>query len=146
MKIILTENVDKLGNSGEIVEVKDGFARNYLLPRGLAEMATKSAVKAYNEQQKLAEKKEAATLVNAQKLADKLSKTSITATVTVGEDDKIFGSITNQNIADLLAEKGFEVDRHNITIPEAIKALGTYTVQVKLYKTVKADVKLWVIK
>lgn len=146
MKIILKENVEKLGTKGEIVEVKDGYGRNYLIPQGKAEFATEAAVRSYNEQLKMNEKKEQASFKKAEKLATKLSGQSITAVVSAGEDDKIFGSVTSQNVADLLKEKGYEIDRHDITLPEAIKSLGSYKVSVKVFKSVKAEVTLWVIK
>lgn len=146
MKLILTENVDKVGAQGEIVNVKAGFGRNYLIPRGLATIATPAAVQAIEEEAKIKAKKQEAAKKAAEKLAAKLSSVSITATVAAGEDDKIFGSVTAQNIADLLAEKGYEIDRHNIVIAEPIKALGVYNIPVKVFHDVKAEVKLWVIK
>ncbi len=146
MKVILKENVDKLGKKGEIVEVKDGFGRNYLIPQKLADFATKTSIKAYQEQLKVGEKKETAALKHAEGVAAKLKDLSLTVAVAAGDDDKLFGSVTNQNVADLLKEKGYEIDKHDISIDEPIKALGIYTVSVKVYKTVKAEVKLWVVK
>lgn len=146
MKLILTENVDKVGVKGEIVTVKAGYGRNYLLPRGLATAATRSAIQAIEEEAKTLAKKQESAKKAAEKMAAKLSTISITATVAAGEDDKIFGSVTAQNIADLLAEKGYEIDRHTIVISEPIKALGVYNIPIKVYHDVKAEIKLWVIK
>lgn len=146
MKLILKEDVEKLGNKGEIVEVKDGYGRNFLIPQKKADFATKAAIRAYNDQQKIAEKKEHAAMAKAEKLAKKLSGQSVTAVVAAGEDDKIFGSVTNQNVADLLKEKAYDIDKHDITLPENIKSLGSYKVSVKVFKSVKAEVTLWVIK
>ena len=102
MKILLLENIDKLGNKGEIVRVKDGFARNYLLPQKKASLATKSSIRVYEEQLKIHEKKEIGKKKTAEVLAKKINGVSVTTTVTAGEDDKIFGSVTTQNISDLL--------------------------------------------
>ena len=146
MKILLLENVDKVGKKGAIVNVKDGFARNYLFPKKLASIATKSTIRVYEEHLKIHEKKEIGKKKTADILAKKMNGVSITTTVTAGEDDKIFGSVTTQNISDLLKEKGFDVDKKNITISDPIKSLGVYNVIVKVYKDTKAEIKRWVIK
>lgn len=146
MKVILTETVDRLGEAGETVEVKDGYARNYLLPRRLALVASQSNMAVYNEvrrqknAQNLRAEKEAETLAKA------LEKASCTVPVAVGEGDRIFGSVTVQHIADLLKEQGFDVDRRTIQLDEPIRALGVYDVPIRLHQEVEATVKVWVVK
>jgi len=146
MKIILKQDISTLGKAGQVVQVKQGYARNYLIPRGLAAEATPGNQRAYEHEQKL----EAVRMVRgkneAEELAEKISKISITVAVQVGEDDKVFGSVTNQNIADLLRENGCEIDRKKIVLDDPIKALGVYEVPIKLHPEVSAAIKLWVVK
>ena len=146
MKIILTNDIDSLGKAGEIVDVKPGYARNFLIPSNNAIIATPSNLKAFQEEQKLSERREQKGKKEAQLLADKLDKVSLTATIQVGDEDKVFGSITSQNIADLLKENGFEIDKKKIVLDEPLKALGVYDVPVKLHHQVEAKVKVWVVR
>jgi large subunit ribosomal protein L9 len=146
MKIILKQDVDKLGSAGDIVEVKDGFARNYLVPTGQAIMATKSNLKSFEEKQKIEKVRQEKGKKEAQVLADKLSKVSITTAVQVGEEDKVFGSVTSQEIANQLRDQGYDIDKRKILIEEPIKALGVYDVPVKLHTDVEATVKVWVVR
>ena len=146
MKIILKENVEKLGDKNEIVDVKDGYARNYLFPKNLALKATKSNVNVIKELEKVKEKKEKSVTRTAQKLADKLKNISITVSTEAGEDEKIFGSVTTQQIAELLDEKGFKIDKHQIIIETPIKNLGVFNISIKIHKEITAEVKLWVVK
>lgn len=146
MKIILKKDISTLGNAGEIVDVKPGYARNYLVPKGLAVMATGANLKMYEQERKARERRVEEEKKEAQVLADKLNSVSLTASVQVGEEDKVFGAVTNQNIADLLSEKGFEIDRKKIVMEEPLKELGVYNVPVKLYQDVEASVKVWVVR
>ncbi|MDA3870722.1 MAG: 50S ribosomal protein L9 [Candidatus Marinimicrobia bacterium] len=146
MKIILKENVEKLGDKNEIVNVKDGYARNYLFPKNLALKATKSNVNVIKELEKVKEKKEKSVIRTAQKLADKLKNISITVSTEAGEDEKIFGSVTTQKIAELLDEKGLKIDKHQIIIETPIKNLGVFNIPIKIHKEITAEVKLWVVK
>jgi len=146
MKIILKENVEKLGDKNEIVDVKDGYARNYLFPKNLALKATKSNVNVIEELDRVKEKKEKSVIRTAQKLADKLKNISITVSTEAGEDEKIFGSVTTQQIAELLDEKGFKIDKHQIIIETPIKNLGVFNISIKIHKEITAEVKLWVVK
>lgn len=146
MKVILRKNFDQLGKVGDIVNVKDGYGRNYLIPRQIAYQATKGNILALEEEKKQILKKEAKELDAAQKLSAEIEKVSITIPVKVGEEDKIFGSVTNQMIADSLKEKGFDVDKRKIEITEPIKSLGIYSVAVKLHPSVTATVKTWVVR
>ncbi len=146
MKVILKQEIEKLGNPGDIVTVKDGYARNYLLPRGLAVPATPGNLRAIEEEKKLAELRASREKRAAEKLAEKLNSVSVTATVSVGEEDKIFGAVTSQTIAELLKEKGYDIDRRKIHLEEPIKALGIYDVPIKLHPEVEAKVKVWVVR
>lgn len=146
MKVILRKNFEQLGKVGEIVTVKDGYARNYLIPRQIAYHASKGNILALEEEKKQIVKKEAKELEAAQTLAAELEKVSITIPVKVGEEEKIFGSVTHQMIAEAIAEKGFELDKRKIELTEPIKALGIYTVSVKLHPSVSASIKTWVVR
>jgi large subunit ribosomal protein L9 len=146
MKVILRKNFDQLGKVGDVVNVKDGYGRNFLIPRQIAYQATKGNILALEEEKKQIHKKEAKDLEVAQKLAAEMEKVSITIPVKVGEEDKIFGTVTNQMIADSLKEKGFDVEKRKIEITEPIKSLGIYSVSIKLHPSVSATVKTWVVR
>lgn len=146
MKVILRRNFDQLGKVGDIVAVKDGYARNYLLPRQIAYQATRGNILALEEEKKQIIKKEAKELEAAQTLANEIEKVSITIPVKVGEEEKIFGTVTSQMIADSMKEKGFEIDKRKIELTEPIKALGIYSVTIKLHPSVSAVVKTWVVR
>jgi large subunit ribosomal protein L9 len=146
MKIILKKDVQNLGKASEIVDVKRGYARNYLIPTNLAIEATASNIKSYQEESKLDKIRTEKGKKAAVELAEKLSQVSLTAVVQVGEQDKVFGSVTAQNIADLLKESGFEIERKKIILDEPLKALGVFDVPVKLFPDVEAKVKVWVVR
>ncbi len=146
MKVILRKEHEKLGTIGDVVEVKDGYARNYLFPRNVAYPATKGAVSALEEEKKQAERRHSKELKANEKLAADLEKVSITLQMKVGEDEKLFGSVTSQMIADSLKEQGFTIDKRIIDLEEPIKALGIYTVNVKLHQSVTGKVKVWVVR
>lgn len=146
MKVILRDDIKDVGSCGEVVDVKGGFARNFLLPRNLAVAATAGNLKSIDEIKKQKGFRDNKRKKEAEKIKDKLEKLSITAEVQVGEEDKVFGSVTASNISVLLKQQNFEIDRRLIQLDEPIKALGVYTVPVKLEKEVIANVKLWVVK
>jgi large subunit ribosomal protein L9 len=146
MKVILKDDVESLGECGAVVEVKDGFGRNYLFPRNLAIPATKGNLRSIQEIKKQKEIKDLKKKRHQEKLKIQLEKISCTAEVMVGEEDRVFGSVTSQTIAELLKEKGFEIDRHKIMLESPIKALGVYTVPVKISGDVVASLKVWVVK
>lgn len=146
MKIILRENLDNLGEIGDVVDVKDGYARNFLIPRKLAYEASTKNMNQLEAQKKQLERKIEKEKIKAEKIRQELEKVSLTIQMKVGEDGKLFGSVTTQMIADALKEKGFDIDRKTITIPEPIKALGIYTVEIKLHKEVEAKVKVWTVR
>jgi large subunit ribosomal protein L9 len=146
MKIILKKDIEKLGNAGEIVETKRGYARNFLIPNGSAVEASSVNMKIYEQERHAIEQKRQQEIAEAQVFANKLNGVSITATVQVGEEDKVFGAVTSQNLADLLAEKGVELDRRKIVLDEPLKALGVFEVPVKLHAQVEAQIKVWVVR
>lgn len=143
MEIILKKDVEKLGYANDIVSVRPGYANNYLIPQGLATVATESAKKVLAENLKQRAHKDAKILADAQALAEKIQNLPLTFAVKA-EDEKIFGSVTNADIAAALQEKGVEVDKKTISI-EPVKKLGTYTAVVKLHKEVKAEVAVTVV-
>jgi large subunit ribosomal protein L9 len=146
MKVILIEDVQKLGSMGDVIQVKDGFARNYLFPKNLAKPATASNMKIIEE----IKKKNAQALVRekkeAEQLKERLSLMSCTLAVEAGEDDKLFGSVTSQDIAHAFEEEGISLDKRKIMLEEPIKRLGVYHVPVKLHPEVIGEVKVWVVK
>ena len=145
MQLILVKDVEELGNAGEIVDVKPGFARNYLLPQGIAYRATAANMrKLENERRKLEEAAER-TLLTASDLGGKLEGVSVNFKVRAGEEGKLFGSVTSVDIAESLAEQGIEVDRHLIQLHEPIKLLGVYKVPVHLHAAVKPEITVWVV-
>jgi len=146
MKVILREDNEKLGKIGDIVDVKRGYAINYLLPNGLALMANERNLNILQEEQKQKRLKQDKDLHDAEKLKFELEKVSCTASVQVGEEDKVFGSVTAQEIVNLLSEKGYEIDKKKVMLQEPIKALGIYDVPIKLHTNVEATIKLWVVK
>ncbi len=146
MKVILTETLDTLGEAGAIVDVKDGYARNFLLPRKLALVASKSNMSVYEEVNRQRDAQDSKAKREAEILAKTLEKASCTVPVAVGEGDRIFGSVTAQAIADLLVEQGFDIDRRTVVLEEPIRALGVYDVPIRLHAEVEAPVKVWVVK
>jgi len=145
MKVILTQEVDTLGSIGDIVNVRNGYARNYLLPRGLASVANESNKAALDHQKRVLDKRRAAVLATAKELGSQIEKTSVTVTKQVGEDEKIFGSVTTAEIEELLNAEGIKVSRKDITILEDIKKVGVYSAQVKLHSEVAPKFKVWVV-
>ncbi|MBC7319237.1 50S ribosomal protein L9 [bacterium] len=146
MEVILLKDVPGLGRSGDIKEVPEGYARNYLIPRGLAVKSTKGRVKDIELRKSAIETKEARERESAMKLAERLKGTSLTFKVKVGEENKLFGSITSIDIAEGLKKKGFNIDKHQIVLKEPIKYLGTYEVTVKLGFGVSAPINILVEK
>jgi large subunit ribosomal protein L9 len=148
VKVILRENVEKLGEAGEIVSVKSGFARNYLLPRELAYEATAASVRRLEQERERAEQRERRDYLEARRRASQLEEVSLTFHARAGEESKLFGSITSADIADRLKEQGldFEVDRKQIDLEDPIKSLGVHNVPVRLSADVRPEIKVWVIK
>jgi len=146
MKVILKEEVKNLGDLGEVVNVSDGFARNYLIPKGLAEFATPENIKMLDRESKIKKDKMEKLKKEAELFAEKLEEVSCTIVKKAGEDDKLFGSVTTQDVQESLKNEGIEIDKKKITIEEPIKSLGVYKVSVKIHPEVSASVKIWVVK
>jgi large subunit ribosomal protein L9 len=148
VKVILREDVQNLGDAGEIVSVKAGYARNYLLPQELAYEATESSVRRLEQERERAEQRARRDYLEARRQAAQLEELSLTFHARAGEESKLFGSITTADIADRLKEQGldFEVDRRQIDLDEPIKALGVHNVPVRLHPEVRPEIKVWVIK
>ena len=146
MKVILRKDFETLGKVGEIVNVKDGYARNYLIPKKIVYMALESNIRALEEEKKSLIIKVSQELTTAETLAVELEKVSVTIPVQVGEEEKIFGSVTTQMISDALKEKGFDIDKRKIEMGDQIKALGIYELNVKLHPSVSTNVKVWVVR
>ena len=144
MKLILREDVENLGKGGELVEVKPGYGRNYLLPRGLAVLANPRNVKELEHQKGVAQAKAAKLKASAQAVAKRLSETPVTLKRKVGEQDKLYGSVTALDVAEALAARGLEIDRRSIDLADPIKTVGDFEVPVKLHSEVvgKAKVKV----
>ena len=146
MKVILLKDIETLGSAGEVVEVKNGYGRNFLIPRNEALVATAANMAQFESRRKQQETLSERDRRAAEALAKKLEAESITAQVKVGEEDRLFGSVTAQNIAELLDEKGYEIDRRAIQLEDPIRELGVYSVEVRLHPEVVIAVKLWVVK
>jgi large subunit ribosomal protein L9 len=140
--------VEKLGEAGEVVSVKPGYARNYLLPQELAYEATDAAVRQLEQERERAEQRARREYLEARRRASQLESLQLTFHARAGEESKLFGSIGNADIADRLNEQDidFEVDRRSVELDEPIKALGVYNVAIKLHAEVRPEVKVWVIK
>jgi large subunit ribosomal protein L9 len=146
MQVILRDDMENLGKSGEVVNVKSGYARNFLLPRGLAVHATASDVARVEHEKRVIASRTARLAKETQAEADKLSQVSVSIARAVGEEDKLYGSVTTRDIAEALREKGVIVDSKKIHLDEPLKALGTVEVPVKLGRGVTANIKVSVVK
>ena len=146
MKVILREDVHNLGKSGELVTVKDGFGRNYLLPRQLAVLANDANVRRLEHEKGVINARQAKLKGAADEQAKKLGALSVKVTRKVGEQDKLYGSVTALDIAEALAAQGQKIDRRHIHLPEPLKALGSYDVEIRLHRDVNAKIKVEVAK
>ncbi len=145
MKVILRSDVENLGRLGDLVQVKPGFGRNYLLPQGFAMLATPANLKVFELERKKLQVKVEALRSTAAGLADKIGKTAVTIAMRVGENDKLYGSVTSALIADALVAEGVDVDRRRILLDAPIRALGDYTVRIRLHADVVAELPLHVV-
>jgi large subunit ribosomal protein L9 len=146
MKVILQEEVANLGATGDVVEVANGFGRNYLLPRHLAVLADERNTRRLDHQRRLASARQTKVLAAAKELAAKISGTAVSIKRQAGAEDKIFGSVTNQDVQEALAAQGVEVDRRNIVLADPIRNIGVFQVSVKVHRDVEASVKVYVIR
>lgn len=146
MDIILRTDVTHLGKAGEVVKVKDGYARNFLIPRGLAYHATEGAKHQYSQDAKRRATQGATAQTAAEDLAAKLGAVELTFTAKAGEGERLFGSVTAGDISARLAEKGFSVDKRDIELDEPLRTIGAFKVPVRLHPAVRAEVQVWVVK
>lgn len=142
MKVILTEDVKKLGSKGDVVDVADGYARNYLFPRGMAAEATKGKMKEIKEQEAKKERLESEKREEAKKLKSKIESEKFVLKVKAGEQGRLFGSVNTKDIAEAAAEKGYDIDKRKIELNDSIKNLGVHNVGVKLYDDITAELKI----
>jgi large subunit ribosomal protein L9 len=142
VKVILRDHVTNLGERGEIVNVARGYARNYLVPKGLAFEATSGNIRTIELQKKVWEAREVKVVEEAQEFAARLSAVELSVTKKAGESETLYGSVTNAEIAELLSAKGIEIDRRKIHLEEPIKSLGEFTIPVKIHPKVTAEIKL----
>ncbi len=146
MKLILKDDVKNLGQMGQIVDVSDGYARNFLLPKNLAVEANTKNVKEFEHHKSIILKKAAKVREEMKVLSDKLSSASVTIKANAGEDGKLFGSVTSMDIAEALKTEGFDIDKKKITIEEPIKRLGNYSVHVKIHPEVTSQLQVQVVQ
>ena len=145
MKVLLKKDIDLLGTAGEVKDVKDGYARNYLIPKGIATLATPSSLKSFEEDRRQQGRKILRETNDAKIIASRIESDSVTITVKTAEEGKIYGSVSPAMVHDALSEKGYNIDKRKIVMPEHIKSLGDYTVDIKLYTDVIAKLKVSVI-
>jgi large subunit ribosomal protein L9 len=145
MKVILRQDVDNLGQMGSIVNVKPGYARNYLIPRELAYHATPNALRIFELEKKQFEKIRAFEKADAEKISAQIADLQISIPMKVGEEGRLYGSVTSQMIAQELELRGYEIDKRQIIIEDAIKTLGVFDVKVRLHTDITANLKIWVI-
>ncbi len=146
MDVILKKDIEKLGKAGESVSVKEGYARNYLIPRGMVMKDTPNNKKLWENEVKSIERKETKEIKNSSELAKKLEDVSCTITVKVGENDKLFGSVTSADIAEALKAQNIEIDKKHMVLDEPIKELGVYTIDIKIHTGITGKIKVWVVK
>jgi large subunit ribosomal protein L9 len=146
MEVILLDEVPSLGQRGDTVRVKPGFARNYLFPRKLALPASESNQRVFKEEERVLAKRDEHAMSAAQSIAQKLADVSCTIPVQVGEEDRLYGSVTANDVAKVLKDQGFDVDKKQVLLDDPIKQLGVYTIEVKLHREIAAPIKVWVVK
>ena len=145
MKVILKEDVADLGSVGDVVNVKNGYARNYLIPKHLAVQASTKNLSQLEHQKKLIESHKSRVKKDADTMAEDIEKISCTIPMLVGEQDKLFGSVTSKDIEEALVQEGINISRKRIILEEPIRSLGVYTVEVRLHTNVTAKLKVWVV-
>lgn len=146
MNIVLKQDVENLGKKGDVIKVKDGFGRNFLIPQGLAVVATEGAIRDVNEMKRLVALKQQQNEAAAKELAERIETTTLTIAVKTGQEGRLHGTVTTQQVSAALADKDIIVDRKVISINGEINALGEYTATVSLSSKVKANLKIWVVK
>ncbi|MFH1846547.1 MAG: 50S ribosomal protein L9 [Candidatus Omnitrophota bacterium] len=146
MKVILLKDIKKLGNIGDEINVKDGYARNFLIPQRSAILSTNGALRIIEQKKREQARKERKIKEECEQLAAKLESTSCTISMEAGEEEKLFGSVTAEMIAESLNAEGLEIDKRKIVIEEPIKTLGVYNVKILVHPEVKTQIRIWVVK
>lgn len=146
MELILREDIANLGSAGDVVKVKSGYGRNYLIPHGLAFPATAGNKRRVEAEAKHRAVKRAIQKAEAEELADRLADLSITFTAKAGEDDKLFGSVSSADIAAMLGERGFTIDKRSIQLDHPLRELGSFKVGIRLHPQVHAEIRVWIVK
>ena len=146
MEVVLIKDYQGLGKAMDVLQVKDGYARNYLIPQGIAVPATEGNKKKVAETKALAERREVKKIADAREMAKKIEQTPCTISVKVGEEDKIYGSVSAAEITEFLNKEGFAVEKRQVALDEPIKQLGVYNIDINLYRDVSAKLKVWVVK
>lgn len=146
MEVILTQKVQGLGERGDVVRVKDGYARNYLFPKRFALPSSENQKRVLSEENRLHDARDAKLRQSVQAVAEKMKGLSCTLVVQAGEEDKLYGSVTGHDVAKAISDQGFAVDHHQVVLDEPIKKLGVYTVSVRLHRDVEVPIKVWVVK
>jgi large subunit ribosomal protein L9 len=146
MKVILKDDVKNVGNMGDIVKVSDGYARNYLVPRGLAVEASTKNIKSVEHEKRIIQEKAKKIKTSAQELSDRISKVTLVMKANAGEEGKLFGSVTTMDIAEALKNEGFDIDKKKISLDEPIKRLGEHTVNVKIHPKITTNVTVQVVQ
>ena len=146
MEIILLKSMPPLGDRGDSVNVKPGYARNFLFPGKMAVLATEANKRVFAEEEKVLHRRDVVDMRGAKEKSTKLANVSCTITVKVGDDDKLYGSVSAADVAKELASQGFEIDKKKILLEEPIKKVGVYTIDVKLHREVSGPIKVWVVK
>jgi large subunit ribosomal protein L9 len=146
MLVILKKEVHNLGDAGDVVNVKPGYGRNFLIPQGLAIPANEGNVRELEHQKRMADAIRRKDLAAAQDLAKKVAETAVTIRREAGDDDKLFGSVTNRDVADALAERDVHIDRRTILLDEPIRSIGLFTVKIRLHRDVTADLRVFVMR
>ncbi len=145
MKVILTKDVEGLGNLGDTIEVKDGYARNWLIPKGLARTYSDSNMRIFEDMMKIQRRRTEKEKVKAEGLKSRIESLSITIPMEAGQNDKLFGSVTSGMISEALKSEGHKIDHKSIIMDEPVRELGVYTVKVRLHPEVFANLKVWVV-
>ncbi len=146
MEVILLDTVPSLGGRGDTVKVKSGYARNFLFPRKLALPATEPNTRVFKEEEVILAKRDQLAKNGAQKTAEKMVDVSCTIPVQVGDEDKLYGSVTSNDIAKALNSQGMKIDKKQVLLEEPIKQLGVYTIEINLHREINAPIKVWVVK
>jgi large subunit ribosomal protein L9 len=146
MEVVLRNDVANLGRAGEVVKVRDGYARNFLIPRGLAYQATEGNKRKLTAEAKQRAAHAAGQESAAQAVADRLAQVQLTFTMKAGEGDRLFGSVTSADLSAKLGEQGFKIDKRDIELEEPIRAIGVFQVPVRVHQSVRADVRVWVVR